>query len=114
MEKNVIQSSSEGKTPRKPHEYGNVVICKKDFETYKRFLENKQVKDVKFDAVSLFRELGVDNAFNEFHDTFSNNLKNLIKKGKEDIAFSQFIQSFPSCLPNRTFLRSLFESLKDF
>jgi len=110
----VIQSFSDEKSPRKPHEQGNVVICKKDFETYKKFLENKQVQDGKFDAVSLFRELGVDNAFNEFHDTFSNNLKNLIKKGNEDIAFSQFIQSFPSCLPNRTYLRTLFDSFKDF
>jgi hypothetical protein len=110
----VIQSFSEGKPPRKPHEYGNVVICKKDFETYKKFLENKQVQDGKFDAASLFRELGVDNAFNEFHDMFSSHLKDLMKKGKEDVAFSQFIQSFPSCLPNRTYLRSVFDTFKNF
>ena len=110
----MIESFSEEKPPRKPHEYGNVIICKKDFEIYKKFLENKQVKEGKFDAVSIFRELRVDNTFNEFHDTFSSHLKDLITKGKEDIAFSQFIQSFPSCLPNRTNLRTLFDSFKDF
>ena len=89
-------------------------MCKKDFKDYKKFLENEQLQDGKFDAVSLFRELKVDNTFNEFHSTFSSHLKNLINKGKEDIAFRQFIRSFPSCLPNRTYLRRLFESFKDF
>ncbi|MFX1445488.1 MAG: hypothetical protein ACFFHV_18890 [Promethearchaeota archaeon] len=91
-----------------------MVICKKDFETYKKFLKNPQVNDNKFDANNIFRELGVDNAFNEFHDTFSSHLKNLIKKGKENLAFTQFLGSFPTCLPNRTYLRNLLNTFKDF
>ena len=110
----MAQTFSEGKPPRKPYEYGNVVICKEDFEDYKKFLEYKPEKYNKALTLRLFREFKIDNTFIEFHNKFSSRFKELISKGKENLAFSQFIQSFPSCLPNRTYIRNLFKSFKNF
>ena len=110
----MSHSFSEEKPPRKPVEYGNLVICKEDFEEYKKFLEHKPDKYTKAATQSLLREFNVDNAFLKFHKMSSDRLKELIKNGKEDIAFKQFIQSFPSCLPNRTYLRTLFDSFQKF
>ena len=108
----MSQSFSEEKPPRKPVEYGNLVICKEDFEKYKKLLEHKPEQFNNDLTHRLLREFKVDNTFIQFHDKFSNRLKELIKNGKENIAFKQFIQSFPSCLPNRTYLRNLFDSFK--
>ena len=110
--KKMAQTFSEGKPPRKPYEYGNIVICKEDFEDYKKFLEQKPEKYNKDLTHRVFREFGIEKTFIEFHNKFSNHLKELIKKGKQDMAFSLFVQSFPSCLPNRTYLRNLFELFK--
>ncbi len=110
----MSQAFSEEKPPRKPVEYGNLVICKEDFEKYKKFLEHKPKQFKKDLTHRLLREFNVDNTFIEFHNQFSNQLKELIKNEKEKIAFKQFIQSFPSCLPNRTYLRNLFDSFKKF
>ena len=110
----MVQTFSEGKPPRKPNEYGNVVICKDDFEDYKKFLEYKPKYYNKNLTKRLFREFEVDNTFIEFHNKFSNRLREFIKKGEENIAFLEFLQSFPSCLPNRTYLRNLFDSFKKF
>ncbi|MFX0072780.1 MAG: hypothetical protein ACFFAO_16990 [Candidatus Hermodarchaeota archaeon] len=110
----MIQTFSEEKPPRKPREYENLTICEKDFEHYKKLLEINQLKDTKFDTTSLFREMGADKNFIEFHTMFSRHLKKLIKNEKEDVAFSHFQQSFPACLPNRTHLRTLFDSFKNF
>lgn len=110
----MAQTFSEGKPPRKPYEYGSLVICKQDFEDYKNFLENKPEKYDEVLTHRLFKEFGIDNTFIEFHNQSSNRLRELIKKGEEKRAFSEFIQSFPSCLPNRTYLRNLFKSFKNF
>ena len=110
----MSQSFSEEKPPRKPVEYGNLVICKEDFEEYKKFLEHKPEKYKKDVTYKLLREFNIDSTFLEFHNNFSNRLKELIKNGKEILAFEQFVQSFPSCLPNRTYLRNLFDSFKKF
>jgi len=59
--------------------------------------------------ISSYRE----NIFIEFHDKYYRFLKDLIKNSKENLAFSQFIQSFPSCLPKRTYIRNLFDSFKN-
>jgi len=110
----VLQSFSEEKSPRKPHKYGNMVICKEDFEHYKKFLNKNQLQETKFDTTSFFREIQVNDTFYEFHSMFSRHLKDLIKHGEDNKAFSQFMQSFPACLPSRTPLRNLFNLFVNF
>ncbi|TFG26024.1 MAG: hypothetical protein EU532_10890 [Promethearchaeota archaeon] len=110
----MAETFSEGKPPRKPYEYGNLVICKEDFYDYKNFLVNTPETYNENLTYRLFKEFGVDDTFIEFHNQSSNRLRELIKKGREKMAFSEFIQSFPSCLPNRTYLRNLFKSFKKF
>jgi hypothetical protein len=110
----MFQSFSEGKPPRKPYEYGNLMICKEDFEEYKNFLERKPKQYNRILTQSLLREFQIDKSFIEFHDKFSGRLKELIKKGESEVAFSEFFQSFPSCLPHRTYLRNLFKSFKNY
>ncbi len=110
----MSQTFSKEKSPKKPIEQGNLVKCKEDFQKYKKFLEHKPEQYNKDVTHRLLREFNVDNTFIEFHNQFSNQLKELIKNKKEDMAFKQFIQSFPSCLPNRTYLRTLFDSFKKY
>ena len=66
----MSQSFSEEKPPRKPVEYGNLVICKEDFEKYKKFLEHKPEKYNKDLTHRLLREFNVDKTFIQFHDKF--------------------------------------------
>jgi len=113
MEK-MFQTFSEGKPPKKPFEYGNVMICKEDFEDYKKFLEHKPEQYNRTLTHRLLREFKIDKNFIDFHDKFSGRLRELIKKGEQKAAFSEFFQSFPSCLPNRTYLRNLFKSFKNY
>jgi hypothetical protein len=108
----VLESFSEGKPPRKSHKNGNMAICKEDFEYYKKFLDKNQLQETKFDTTNFFREIQVNDTFYDFHSMFSRHLKDLIKHGEDDEAFSQFMQSFPTCLPSRTQLRILFDTFK--
>jgi hypothetical protein len=90
-----------GKFPRKPG-YGNILeACRKDFRNFKRDNGYRLIEDLQ----SQIRDLTQKRAPNSVLDNQNENLetiRDLIRDGKDDVAFSVFFRTFPSCLPHRT------------
>lgn len=96
----MVYTIAEGKFPKKP-EYGNVLeACRKDFRDFKRddgyrvdeHLHSQIEKNVRVGALNKVLISQRENL---------QSMRKLIQKGKEDIAFSIFFRTFPSCLPHR-------------
>ena len=92
---------AEGKFPKKPG-YGNVLeVCRKDFRNFKRDSGNK-VYGLLNERILRLTELRMDPlSINNQKDNMKS-IRELIKEGKEDIAFSLFFRTFPTCLPHRS------------
>lgn len=92
---------AEGKFPKKPG-YGNILeVCRKDFRNFKRDNENKVYK--LFNENNLrFTEIRIDPLSINNHKDNMESIREFIKEGKENIAFSLFFRTFPTCLPHRS------------
>lgn len=92
---------AEGKFPKKP-EYGNFLeVCRKDFRKFKdikelNFGESFNKRIVSFNQVSNAPEIILGQKEN------IESIQRLLKEGREDIAFSLFFKTFPTCLPHRS------------
>jgi len=92
---------AEGKFPKKPG-YGNILeVCRKDFRNFKRDNENKVYKLFN-EKILRFTEIRMDALSINIHKDNMESIRELIKEGKEDIAFSLFFRTFPTCLPHRS------------
>ena len=92
---------AEGKFPKKPG-YGNVLeACRKDFRNFKNDNGNALIEHYSFRIKNL-EQNGAPNQILINQKENLENVKRLIHEGKEDIAFSIFFRTFPSCLPNRS------------
>jgi len=92
---------AEGKFPKKP-EYGNILeACRKDFRNFKTDNGNK-VYELFKEIIPRFTELRMDPLSINNHKDNMKSIRELIKEGKEDIAFSLFFRTFPTCLPHRS------------
>ena len=92
---------AEGKFPKKP-EYGNILeACRKDFRRFKDINENKREEFLRKRIVSSTREnIDLNILFTQYENT--DNIRKLIKEGREEVAFSLFFRTFPTCLPYRS------------
>jgi len=92
---------AEGKFPKKPG-YGNILeVCRKEFRNFRRENGNK-VNELLNERSLRFIELGMDPLSINNHKDNMKSIRELIKEGKEDIAFSLFFRTFPTCLPHRS------------
>ena len=92
---------SEGKFPKKPGD-GNVLeACRKDFRNFKKDNGSK-VLELMNERIKRFRQMNMD--LKPINDQIGNleSVKRLIREDKEDVAFSLFFRTFPSCLPYRS------------
>lgn len=91
---------ADGKFPKKP-EYGNVLeACRKDFKHFKKDNGN-QVIEHFYSEVDRLSKLGdPSTALLEKSENLER-VSALIHEGRDDIAFSIFFRTFPSCLPHR-------------
>jgi len=93
--------TTEGKFPKKP-EYGKLVIaCRKDFKNFKEDTENR-IEQLIGRTVRQFNKIGLDSEDLISQKENLENIRKLIKEGKEDTAFSSFFRTFPTCLPYRS------------
>jgi hypothetical protein len=75
--------------------------CKKEFRNFKKDNGNK-IYELLNERILQLTELGmVPELINNQKDNMGK-VKKLIKEGKEDIAFSLFFRTFPTCLPHRS------------
>ena len=92
---------AEGKFPKKPR-YGNVLeACRKDFRNFKKDNGDSLIELYSYRIQSL-EQNGAPNQILINQKENLKNVKRLIHEGKEEIAFSIFIRTFPSCLPYRS------------
>jgi len=92
------------KFPKKPVSEKGLEICKKDFRNFKKYGRNKVI-DYFQSEIKNTAHINTPNKDLVEQNENLESVRNLISEGKEDIAFSIFFQTFPSCLPhrNRTF-----------
>ncbi len=92
---------AEGKFPKKP-EYGNYLeICRKDFRKFKDIEESK-INEFLNEQFVLPTQVINDRKIHFAQKQSLEGIRKLIKVGKEDMAFSLFFQTYPTCLPHRS------------
>ncbi|MFX1479155.1 MAG: hypothetical protein ACFFCI_13565 [Promethearchaeota archaeon] len=92
---------AEGKFPKKPN-YGNILeACRNDFRNFKKDNEN-QVLGLMNGRIKQFTEINIDPKLISDQKENLESVKKLIREGRDDIAFSLFFRTFPSCLPHRS------------
>ena len=91
----------KGKFPKKL-EYSKILeICREDF---RRFKEDKAVKIIENLESQINIITQFSNPINLSIDQRENleSVRKLLEEGREDVAFSLFFRTFPSCLPHRS------------
>lgn len=97
----MVYTITEGKFPKKPG-YGNVLVaCRKDFRNFKEDNGNRLIEHFQ-SRIKLSEQLGVPNTEIITQKEELESVKKLLQEGKENIAFSVFFRTFPSCLPHRS------------
>jgi len=92
---------AEGKFPKKPG-YGNVLeVCRKEFKNFKKDNGNTLIQNFH-SRIERLAEVGLPNKVLIAQKENLETARKLINDRKEDIAFSIFFRTFPSCLPHRS------------
>ncbi len=97
----MVYTMTEGKFPKKPG-YGNFLeVCRKDFRKF------KDIGEVRIDEFLPKRVVPSTQVTTDTKIIFAqkeniDSIRKLIKEGREEVAFSLFFRSFPTCLPHRS------------
>jgi hypothetical protein len=91
---------ADGRFPKKPG-YGNILeACRKDFRDFKEDNESRVIEHFR-SQIGGFAHLDTPNNVLIKKNENLEIVRRLINEGKENIAFSVFFRTFPSCLPHR-------------
>ncbi|MCK4779112.1 MAG: hypothetical protein KAT57_02945 [Candidatus Lokiarchaeota archaeon] len=97
----MVYTIAKGKFPKKP-EFGKVLeVCRKDFRKFKEDNGNKVIENFDF-RIKSTAQIGTTNNILINQKENLESVRKLIQESKEDIAFSIFFRTFPSCLPHRS------------
>ncbi len=89
------------KFPNKPN-YGKVLeLCRKDFRNFRKENGKRLVEDMSLKPQQVSFKRINRTEINEEQRSFED-IRVLLKEGRDDIAFSLFFRTFPSCLPHRS------------
>jgi len=89
-----------GKFPKKP-ESNILEVCRKDFRRFKDIGENK-IDEFSYKRIVSSTQENIDPEILFTQKENIESIRNLIKKGRENVAFSLFFSTFPTCLPHRS------------
>jgi hypothetical protein len=92
---------SEGKFPKKPEDGKILVACRKDFRNFKNDNGKKLIKHFQ-SRIRIIEQMGAPSRELITQKEELESVRKLLQEGKEDIAFSVFFRTFPSCLPHRS------------
>ena len=95
----MVYTIAESKFPKKP-EYNTLEACRKDFRKFKDIGEDK-LDELFRKRVVPSTQATVDTKIIFAQKENIDNIRKLIKEGREGVAFSQFFRTFPTCLPHR-------------
>ncbi len=92
---------AKGKFPKKP-KYGKVLeLCRRDFRNFKKDNGKRLIEDLNLpiqqNNTIIINKIKIDEQQRNVE-----NVRALLREGREDIAFSLFFRTFPSCLPHRS------------
>ena len=97
----MVYTIAKGKFPKKP-EYNKILaVCRKEFRNFKEDNGNKVIENLDF-RIKNTAQIGTTNNILINQKEKLESVRKLIQEGKEDIAFSIFFRTFPSCLPHRS------------
>ncbi|MFX1308071.1 MAG: hypothetical protein ACFE8C_00070 [Promethearchaeota archaeon] len=97
----MVYTMVEEKFPKKPG-YGNILeVCRKEFRNFKKDNGNTLIQHFN-SRIERLAEIGLPNKLLIAQKENLENVRKLINDRKEDIAFSIFFRTFPSCLPHRS------------
>ncbi|MFW9819470.1 MAG: hypothetical protein ACFFE5_07655 [Candidatus Thorarchaeota archaeon] len=92
---------TKGKFPKKPDYINVLVACRKDFRNFKKDNGNGYIKHFQ-SRIKLLEQLGAPNRNVITQKEELESVRKLLQQGKEEVAFSVFFRTFPSCLPHRS------------
>ena len=97
----MVYTMAKGKFPKKPENGKILEACRKDFRNFKEDNENKVIENLDFRIKSTVQISTPNNILLNQKENLES-IRKLLQEGKEDIAFSIFFRTFPSCLPHRS------------
>ena len=100
-EKQIAYTIAEGKFPKKPGDGNLLEACRKDFRNFKNNINNKEKIFLNERHNRLVQNIVDSTLFSKQNESIEK-IMNLLKENKEDVAFSMFFRTFPSCLPHRS------------
>ncbi|MFW9943036.1 MAG: hypothetical protein ACFFFT_18510 [Candidatus Thorarchaeota archaeon] len=89
------------KFPKKPVIQKVLEVCKRDFKNFKNDDENRVIEYFQSEIKKIDHLETPNSVLIEQKDRLEM-IRDLIREGKDDVAFSIFFRTFPSCLPYRT------------
>ncbi len=89
------------KFPKKSVSEKVLELCKKDFKNFKNEDGNRVIESFQSEIKSN-NQINTPNSVLIEQKEGLEMIRDLIREGKEDVAFSIFFRTFPSCLPHRT------------
>ncbi|MFX0021930.1 MAG: hypothetical protein ACFE9S_06360 [Candidatus Hermodarchaeota archaeon] len=92
---------TEGKFPKKPDDGNVLVACRKDFRNFKKDNGNRLIEHFQ-SRIKLLEQLGAPNREIVIQKEELESVRKLLQESKEEVAFSVFFRTFPSCLPHRS------------
>lgn len=76
-------------------------MCRKNFRNFKKDNGTKD-DELLNERILQLAELGMSSVLINNQKDNMEKIRKLIKEGKEDIAFSLFFRTYPTCLPHRS------------
>lgn len=89
------------KFPKKPVSEKVIEVCKKDFRNFKKDNGNRVIELIQSEIKNADQMNTPNKVLIEQNENLEM-IRNLIRESREDVAFSIFFRTFPSCLPHRT------------
>ena len=89
------------KFPKEPVSGKALEVCKRDFRNFKKDNGDRVIEDFQSEIKNNEQMDTPTNVLVEQKDRLEM-IRDLILEEKEDVAFSIFFRTFPSCLPHRT------------
>ena len=97
----MVYTIADGKFPKKPNDGTLLEACRKDFRNFKND-NGIEVEKHLNERISRLVQMGIDPTVVNAQIDNMGGIKKLIRRGQDEIAFSYFFKTFPTCLPFRS------------
>ncbi|MHA1913187.1 MAG: hypothetical protein ACW986_02820 [Promethearchaeota archaeon] len=94
---------ADGKFPKKTNVGTLLEACRKDFRNFKKDNGFELEKHLNARILRLV-QVGIDPKVVDAQKDNMAGIKRLVRAGQDEIAFSMFFRTFPTCLPHRSSL----------